>query len=233
MQYQKIYDALVLRGQSRNLDGYAERHHIIPRCLGGSDLPDNLVRLTPEEHYVAHQLLTKIYPSHHGLANAALKMCHGRPTNKLYGWIRKRISANKSVEMAGSGNTMYNKRWVANSSEVLLVDSSTADRLIESGNYLSGKKAIIATCGHLVISRCVVCENAKRKAYDLKKETARLLALQLFEEFKESNIDSVTKFAAANNTSQPRLSLLWKRYVPEYRDNRHHGKRFKQELVRQ
>lgn len=229
MQYQKIYDALVQRGMSRNLNSYTERHHIVPRCLGGSDLPDNLVRLTAEEHYVAHQLLTKIYPLHHGLANAALKMCQGRPNNKLYGWVRKRFAANRSVEMAGSGNSMYNKRWVANSAETLLVDESTAAKMIAGGNYVAGKKATIAACGHLVISRCIACEDSKRKSYDLKKETARLLALQLFEEFKQSGIDSVTKFAAANNTSQPRLSLLWKRYVPEYRDNRQHGKRFKQE----
>ena len=229
MQYQNIYDTLIKRGQSRSLDVYTERHHIVPRCLGGSDSPDNLVNLTPEEHYVAHQLLTKIHPTHYGLANAALKMCQGRPNNKLYGWIRKRFAANRSAEMAGSGNSMYNKRWVANNTETLLVDEPTAVKMIDSGNYIAGKKAKTAACGHLVVSRCIVCENAKRKAYDLKKETARLLALRLFDEFKKSGIDSVTKFAVASNTSQPRLSMLWKRYVPEYRDNRQHGKRFKQE----
>ena len=229
MQYQNIYDALIKRGQNRNLDTYTERHHIVPRCLGGSDSPDNLVNLTPEEHYVAHQLLTKIHPTHYGLANAALKMCQGRPNNKLYGWIRKRFAANRSAKMAGNGNSMYNKRWIANNTETLLVDEPTALKMINSGNYIAGKKAKIAACGHLVASRCIVCENAKRKAYDLKKETARLLALQLFDEFKKSGLESVTKFAAANNTSQPRLSALWKRYVPEYRDNRQHGKRFKKE----
>lgn len=32
-------------------------HHIIPRHMGGSDDPDNLVRLTIEEHAEAHRLL--------------------------------------------------------------------------------------------------------------------------------------------------------------------------------
>lgn len=39
---------------------YSERHHIIPKSLGGSDDPDNLVRLTGKEHYICHLLLTKM-----------------------------------------------------------------------------------------------------------------------------------------------------------------------------
>lgn len=40
--------------------GY-EIHHIIPRSLGGSDHPYNLVYLTPREHYTAHHILARIY----------------------------------------------------------------------------------------------------------------------------------------------------------------------------
>ncbi len=36
---------------------YYERHHIIPRSLGGSNKITNLVLLTPEEHYICHSLL--------------------------------------------------------------------------------------------------------------------------------------------------------------------------------
>ena len=39
---------------------YWEKHHIIPRCIGGSDKKENLVWLTAREHYIAHWLLTKI-----------------------------------------------------------------------------------------------------------------------------------------------------------------------------
>lgn len=41
-----------------------ETHHILPRCLGGSDEPENLVYLTYREHYIAHHLLTKMNPSY-------------------------------------------------------------------------------------------------------------------------------------------------------------------------
>jgi hypothetical protein len=56
MNYKKIYDQLVERATSRILEDYTETHHIVPRCMGGTDSLDNLVELTPEEHYLAHQL---------------------------------------------------------------------------------------------------------------------------------------------------------------------------------
>lgn len=62
MNYKMIYDMLIEKGKSRTkIDGYFERHHIIPRCCGGTNDDDNLVNLTAKEHYVAHHLLVKIY----------------------------------------------------------------------------------------------------------------------------------------------------------------------------
>ena len=37
----------------RNLE-YSEKHHIIPRCLGGTNDKDNLIELTAREHCLAH-----------------------------------------------------------------------------------------------------------------------------------------------------------------------------------
>lgn len=62
MNYQKIYDMLIKKGQERvKPNGYYEKHHIIPRCCCGTDDAANLVNLTAKEHYVAHHLLLKLY----------------------------------------------------------------------------------------------------------------------------------------------------------------------------
>lgn len=104
MNYNKHYDALVQKCRNRVLaeSEYTETHHIIPRCLGGKDEPDNLVKMKPEEHFVAHQLLCKIYPDSHGLAKALSAMCRSSSknprTNKWYSWIRKRYSRSVSGE---------------------------------------------------------------------------------------------------------------------------------------
>lgn len=117
MNYQKHYNQLIARGQNRILEDYTEQHHILPKCLGGPNTQDNLVRLTPEEHYVAHQLLVKLYPEHKGLIWAAIQMTgHGngkRTNNKLYGWLkRKHIS--ECRKRNGIHNGSFGRYWYHN-----------------------------------------------------------------------------------------------------------------------
>jgi 5-methylcytosine-specific restriction endonuclease McrA len=61
MNYQKLYDQLIERAKLRVLDGYCEKHHIVPKSLGGSNNKENIVSLTAREHFLAHWLLFKIY----------------------------------------------------------------------------------------------------------------------------------------------------------------------------
>lgn len=69
MDYEKIYKDLCTsrkyRGTTKG-DGY-EIHHIVPKTLGGGNEEENLVKFTYREHYIAHRLLTKIYPDNFGL----------------------------------------------------------------------------------------------------------------------------------------------------------------------
>jgi hypothetical protein len=83
MDYQKIYNALVDRGKIRILTGYTETHHIIPKCLGGSDDKENLVKLTAREHYIAHKLLVKMFPYEFKLKYAFWMMCSMETTTQL------------------------------------------------------------------------------------------------------------------------------------------------------
>ena len=96
MDYQKIYNNLVERGKNRVLSGYKEKHHILPRCLGGTDQADNLVWLTPEEHYVCHLLLVKMYPGSLKVVKAAMFMSSSNSfqqrSNKAYGWLKRQYS---------------------------------------------------------------------------------------------------------------------------------------------
>lgn len=92
MNYHSHYERLIARARSRVLSGYVEVHHVLPKCLGGSNEAINLVQLTAEEHFVAHQLLHKIHPNVSGLAFSLVAMTgnpYGQRSNKLYGWMRK------------------------------------------------------------------------------------------------------------------------------------------------
>ena len=90
MNYQRIYDSLITRARTRHLTEFTERHHVTPRCMGGNDSKSNLVDLTPEEHFIAHQLLVKIYPANDKLVYAARWMSNRVVNNKEYGWIKRK-----------------------------------------------------------------------------------------------------------------------------------------------
>lgn len=96
MNYQKIYNNIVRRGQNRILEGYSEKHHIVPRCMEGTDEATNLVSLTPEEHYLCHLLLVKIHPNNIRLVKAAMFMVSSNSNvqrnNKAYGWLKRQYS---------------------------------------------------------------------------------------------------------------------------------------------
>jgi hypothetical protein len=58
-KYYLWYLSIIQKAKSLSLIGYSELHHIIPRSLGGSNDPDNLVELTARQHFICHRLLTK------------------------------------------------------------------------------------------------------------------------------------------------------------------------------
>ena len=52
-----IQNILKTRGRFECGDEYHERHHIVPKCMGGTDEEDNLIDLFAREHFMAHKLL--------------------------------------------------------------------------------------------------------------------------------------------------------------------------------
>lgn len=205
MDYKKIHDALIERAKTRTLDGYYEVHHIIPRCMGGKDETANLVRLTPEEHYVVHQLLVKIYPKNKRLSYAAMKMCQGRPTNKLYGWIRRRFAQDVSENQSGEGNSQYGTYWITNGSQN---KKHRGDDLPDDW--------IVGRTYPPVLTKVDVCNDclAKEEAYEW------------FDKFNQSTSTSIREFVRESDYPYSHVSFtkMLKKYVDEYQPQ--HGKRY-------
>lgn len=218
MNYKKHYDLLISRGKQRKFDGYIEYHHIIPKCIGGSDDLDNIVALTPEEHYVAHQLLVKIYNKNYALIKAAAMMCCGRKSNKLYGWIRRKLSKAMSAAQRGEKNSQYGYFWIHNK-QLKISKKVPKTHILESGWELGR-----------IIDWNKVPDRKKDEYLDDKREESKKLAYELYNQFLTSNELSVTAFAKSIKTSQPRLTMLWKKYVVEYNEIKQQGKTFKKSI---
>jgi hypothetical protein len=58
-KYSKWYFNIIENAKTKQYDTYHETHHIIPRCMGGTDDKDNLVKLSYREHFICHCLLPK------------------------------------------------------------------------------------------------------------------------------------------------------------------------------
>jgi hypothetical protein len=60
-KYFDLYNKIINNAKNRTLPTgtKVEVHHILPRSLGGTNLKENLVKLTLKEHWVCHRLLVK------------------------------------------------------------------------------------------------------------------------------------------------------------------------------
>lgn len=90
--YNNIISNAILSNRKKLKDIYFERHHILPKCMGGSNNNTNLVLLTAKEHFVCHHLLTKIYPDNSKLQFAFWAMC-----NQLDGDVKREYKINSTT----------------------------------------------------------------------------------------------------------------------------------------
>lgn len=84
MESYKIFinNILDTRGRFNCGDKYHERHHITPKCLGGTDDEENLIDLYAKEHFEAHRLLSLEYPDNQKLVYAWWMMSHIKDENQ-------------------------------------------------------------------------------------------------------------------------------------------------------
>jgi hypothetical protein len=226
MNYKRIHDSIIENAKFRIINGYKEKHHIIPKCMGGTDDKHNLVFLTPEEHYVIHQLLIKIYPDNHSLIKAAVMMIPNRPNNKMYGWLKRRFSVMQSHAQTGKNNSQYGTRWIYNvflkqSKKIkksdLLPEGWEEGRIVDFEKYANNIKQKNKEKKEKPITKEQILKKIRTKHYNIKrsKEYRNAKAKKLFKEFKESRI-SLRKFAETKNMVPMTLSKLFKEFIVEY-----------------
>ncbi len=145
MNYKQIYDNIINYRLDNPLNGYTERHHILPRSLGGNDDKSNLVDLSAREHYICHLLLTKIYPKgsqeYYKMIKAYNLMAKVKSDAQrrdykinvnLYENLRVELSKAMSLMQMGKGNSQYKSFWVYNPS-TLECKKVPSDFIIEDG----------------------------------------------------------------------------------------------------
>lgn len=99
MIHKTRYDKLILHYQENPTEGFVEKHHIIPKCMGGDDSAQNLILLPTRAHFIAHYLLHKAYPENRSLAHAFAMMGvsngHQNRNSRLY--EKSKIARSKAL----------------------------------------------------------------------------------------------------------------------------------------
>ncbi len=152
-KYTKWYFSIIEGARTRTIEGYTEMHHILPKCLGGLDTVDNLIKLTAREHFICHWLLTKMVTEtkqKYQLWNAFSCMLYREKpgqerykiSSKIFDSIKNAGSKIKSMQWTGKNNPMYGlrgelsptfgKKWTEERRKKSSITHSGQSRTLES-----------------------------------------------------------------------------------------------------
>lgn len=167
-KYLKWYNSIIANANTRTLSGYKEKHHIIPKSLGGSDDKSNLVTLTAREHFICHYLLTKMTTgsSYHKMLRAFIMMKASnsnqyRYTSLLYQFTRKKFSNYQKINQTGKSNNNYGRKWMHNEAlELSILVSSEAIEIMQHYDWVLGR---------VIDWKSFRCSNSKLKSIIEKK----------------------------------------------------------------
>lgn len=134
MNYEKIYENLINKRKSLPCTENFEMHHITPKCIGGSNDKDNLVTLSYREHFLAHQLLVKIYPDVWNLTVATFLMTNHKRYVGSRNYERVRSQYYNNVR----GNT-YEDLYGEEKSKLLRAIRSAKMKELNSLGIVGGK----------------------------------------------------------------------------------------------
>jgi hypothetical protein len=145
-KYSTIYQDLIERAKNRVIEGYTEKHHILPRCMNGDNSKENIAKLTAREHFIAHRLLTKMYPENRKLQYALYAMCRQHRFGRTY-----KVSASLYERLRLIRNQQIHKRTCKFCTKEYFAKGYTSrvcDKCKEPRECKCGCKGSVMTPGH-------------------------------------------------------------------------------------
>lgn len=227
MDYKNIYYKIIENAKKETENGhrfvgYFEKHHILPKSLGGTNDKENLVKLTAREHFICHWLLVKMYDKgsdeRYKMLCALWRMNNdGSTTQKIhyinsraYEALRIEFSKNVSEVISkyqkGENNSQFGTKWFTNRNtgeSKKFKERPLEEFWVEGRNLFNGQSNIIKNFIH-------------KKGSSLKRnkeldEKAKLL----WDEYHSGNYKSFREFCRiTKKSSQPNLLLLFKNHIP-------------------
>lgn len=147
---EKTYNSLIEKGKKRGLnkkvlDYYTEAHHIIPKCIGGTDEDSNLVLLTFREHIIAHMLLSRIHSDSIELKHVVYLMFNSKK-NKESG---VKLSTSQLEEIRIASVEFLRKKFTGREIKKEWIEKSKETKLKRYGGKLTEKQRVMQARGRV------------------------------------------------------------------------------------
>lgn len=241
MDYKNIYYKIIENAKNETENGnrcigYFEKHHILPKSLGGSNDKENLVKLTAREHFVCHLLLVKM---HNKGTNERNKMLYAFWRMQSSNEYQKRyvnshayevfkiefanvIGNMTSIKQTGEKNSQFGKKWYTNrdTGESKSFFEKPNSKWIEGRNLFAGQTSKLL-CKYKFKTNC---EYMSRIEYFAKRtEYYSEYAKHLWNKFHSGNYKSLREYAKLTNVN---LTKFFENYIPIFKQIQQ-GKHYK------
>src|SRR5258706_3161683 len=180
-KYKRWYYQIINKARKRGVPNeYHERHHVIPKCMGGKNNFWNIVNLTFREHYIVHWLLTLMVTDKY--LNKMLYALQSMSRNVSGGkrvipsWLYKR--AKEAAKVASAGMKLHLGRKFSDEHRRNLSESHKGIRISKETR--------------LKLSRALVgrkkTEETKLKMRNKRPNTSRTMKGRQFSEEHKMNL---------------------------------------------
>ena len=198
-KYNKWYFSIISSRKDRILDEYiyTEKHHIIPKSLGGNNDVSNIIKLTAKEHFLMHWLLTK--------------MCINETHSRKMKYAMRSMSWNKTGNRIISGwQFELCRSMMSESSKGRKVSDSTREKI-----SMAGKRRFESQENRILMRKSKL--NSAHSKHT--EETKKIIAAASRKRYKieENRIKTREATKAAMNSEEFRVkrSLLTKQRYEE------------------
>jgi hypothetical protein len=175
-RYNKFIESL--KGQV--IVGRKEVHHIVPKSLGGTNDSNNLIALTPRQHYIAHWMLWKIYGGKMAQAFWFMNTC--KRYKKMNGRRYELLKEEYRKSVSGENGYWYGKK----------LPKEIIEKLSGENNPWYGKKH---------------SEEAKKKMSETRKEY--LKNEEVIENLRRHRANQIISKEAYERQAKVISSLVW------------------------
>jgi hypothetical protein len=210
-KYLRWYESIITHAKHRVNTFPIERHHILPKSIGGSNDSSNIVKLSYREHFLCHLLLTK--------------MTQGTERRKmLYALWMMRLKGRKTSTTRTDENLKKNSRWYAKTKALLSGENcymygvpKTEETKLKISNKLKGRIVPEHVIDKLKLTISTKDFKAKRYGKEWKQTASnmqkglRACTWVLQDPLKETHVTkTLFEFCNTHNLVYETIQASWK-----------------------